>query len=312
MSAPWTGLEPVAWVLDEAPGVPSALVSTLVCLARHAGLDGRGAYPSIATLAGCTRKSEKQVRRDLQELLQVELIRLGDQGLVSHLRGDRRPTVYDLAMERKRGDVNDLPSVSPRRQREAGKSRARWAAHDERGDIDVPSGGTSMSERGDVGVQHGGTPTGVEESLEEALKNPLEEGDSSLRSSSARTSDFPEDWPTEEPEPDEPWEWKPEPGALGEARGEPFLVEPEPAVYGYSPAASAVGGVFKPFTDKRDLSSRLATLSRPKGRQRGQDPLPEPRGQPAHHDFVDGRTAGYCGLCDMPKSNARHQEKRSA
>lgn len=112
----WLSKPAVLWALDEAPGVPPELVSALVALARHAGLDGRGAHPSAATIAGQTRKSERQAKRDLKRLEELKLIMPGDTAIVAHIRADRRPKVYDLAMPR--GDTDDMSSdghgVTPR------------------------------------------------------------------------------------------------------------------------------------------------------------------------------------------------------
>lgn len=99
--------EAIRWALRDAPGVPPQCVSVLVGLAEHADKHGRGSFPSAATLAVYTRKSERQVRYDLLLLAGEKLIRAGDQTLARKLPHNRRPVVYDLAMER----VRDLPGV---------------------------------------------------------------------------------------------------------------------------------------------------------------------------------------------------------
>jgi hypothetical protein len=91
-------VEAISWVLHEAAGCPPRLVSTLIGLANHADPLGRGAYPGQGMLASYTRKSERQVRRDLAEAERLGLIRRGDQMLVAHIPADRRPVVWDLAM----------------------------------------------------------------------------------------------------------------------------------------------------------------------------------------------------------------------
>ncbi|GIH63987.1 hypothetical protein [Microbispora siamensis] len=98
----WLSLPGVLWAINAAPDVPASALATLIGLAKHTDENGLGAYPSKDHLAWYARKSPKQVKRDLEVLLQRDLIRLGDQNLTKHLRGDKRPTVYDLAMERKR------------------------------------------------------------------------------------------------------------------------------------------------------------------------------------------------------------------
>jgi hypothetical protein len=92
--------EAVGWVLKDAPGVPAQCVSVLIGLADHADKRGRGSYPSAATLAEYARKSERQVRYDLRLLTEAKLIRPGNQELVKKFPVNRRPVVYDLAMER--------------------------------------------------------------------------------------------------------------------------------------------------------------------------------------------------------------------
>jgi len=72
--------------------------STLYALANYAGPDGRHTYPSIDTLAHDAECSPATIRRDLRELTKAGWIRRGDQGHVAHIRGDRRPVVYDIAM----------------------------------------------------------------------------------------------------------------------------------------------------------------------------------------------------------------------
>lgn len=137
-------VEAISWVLNDAPDVPSQLVSTLIGIANHATPDGRNAYPSQARLAKYTRKSERQIRRDLGELAKRGLIRRGDQRIVEHLPQDRRPVVYDLSM-----DLDGGTSTSPR-----SSTSAR----------------TPVTERGDMGVRGGGTSTSAKPSLEPSVK----------------------------------------------------------------------------------------------------------------------------------------------
>lgn len=94
----YVGIRAVLWVFDEAPDVPPQLVSTLLGLARHADDAGRNAYPSQAVLARYTRKSTRQVKKDLAGLVDKGLIRVAaDQSAAASLRADRRPVVYELA-----------------------------------------------------------------------------------------------------------------------------------------------------------------------------------------------------------------------
>src|SRR6185437_5076812 len=47
------------------------------------------------------RKNARQIRRDLEQLEFIGLIRRGNQDLVNHLPADKRPVVWDLAIERR-------------------------------------------------------------------------------------------------------------------------------------------------------------------------------------------------------------------
>lgn len=86
----------------------------LLCLANYAGSDGRGAFPSAATLSEDTGLSERTVRLKLAELDQAGWIAEGNQAIAAAYidRRDRRPVVYDLQM--KRG-----ASAAPRKERGA-------------------------------------------------------------------------------------------------------------------------------------------------------------------------------------------------
>jgi hypothetical protein len=95
-------VQAITWVLEDAPDLPPHLVGTLLGLANHADRHGRGCYPGQATLAFYTRKADRAIRKDLVQLLGLELIRRGDQRLVQHIAADERPVVYDLALERTR------------------------------------------------------------------------------------------------------------------------------------------------------------------------------------------------------------------
>ena len=108
----WLSKPAVLWALHEAPDVPARLVSTLIAVAVYASADGRGAYPSAATIAAITRKSETQAKRDLAELEKRGLIAPGDGRTVKDIRADRRPNVYDLAMSR--GASGRTPQERPR------------------------------------------------------------------------------------------------------------------------------------------------------------------------------------------------------
>ncbi|WP_236189524.1 helix-turn-helix domain-containing protein [Pseudomonas pharyngis] len=74
----------------------------LLCLANYAGSDGRGAFPSAATLSEDTGLSERTVRLKLDELEKAGFITEGNQAIAAAYidRRDRRPVVYDLQMKR--------------------------------------------------------------------------------------------------------------------------------------------------------------------------------------------------------------------
>lgn len=98
---PWVGINAVHWAFRQAP-CPPELVVTLAAIATYAGEDGRGAYPSVATLAHDTGKSADQVSRDIKKLrgLAPPLLLLGDQGLsATKWPAGSRPVVYDLPLD---------------------------------------------------------------------------------------------------------------------------------------------------------------------------------------------------------------------
>lgn len=70
----------------------------LLAYANHARKDGAAAWPGKAAVADYAECDPKTVQRHLRKLEAAGHLRRGDQDLVSHLRADRRPTVYDVAM----------------------------------------------------------------------------------------------------------------------------------------------------------------------------------------------------------------------
>jgi hypothetical protein len=131
-------IQAITWALEDAPDVPPHLVSVLLGLANHADRNGRGSYPSQETLADYARKSPRQAKRDLDDLQERGLIRPGDQRFVLHVRPDRRPIVWDLALERVKS--RDDTHVTPPK----------------------PNGMTSTPPRGDTQGSNGVTPTSPE------------------------------------------------------------------------------------------------------------------------------------------------------
>jgi len=123
-------LEATNWVLNDATGLPSHAFAVLMGLANHANPEGKGAFTAQGTLGHYARKTDRQVRRDLQELEAIGLIRRGDQRLVAHLPRDKRPVVWDLAMERRMPDWH-FGKGDPEGTGEPGQEA-------ERPDVDVP------------------------------------------------------------------------------------------------------------------------------------------------------------------------------
>lgn len=155
--------EATKWVLESAPNLPPHLAMTLVALAWHADKEGRAAYPSQATLAGYTRKSERAVRKDLRELLELGLIRKGDGRAVEHLPADKRPTVYDVVTRLESGGNHS----SARKQ---GSARKRGPARND----SSSTGGTTVPVAGGTTVPPKVVPTElqVEPPVEPPLPSP--------------------------------------------------------------------------------------------------------------------------------------------
>jgi len=109
-------VEAISWALNLAP-VPagrggqssSACKFVLVGLANHAGPDGTGAFPSVATLVRYTGLSERTVRTCLDRLQAEDIIAPCDPDIVAARikRADRRPQGWDLNLSLVRGDLDD-------------------------------------------------------------------------------------------------------------------------------------------------------------------------------------------------------------
>lgn len=94
-------LEATVWALKKAPvpsGDPIAHL-VLIGLADHADVHGRDAFPSVSTLAEYARCSKRSVQNKLAVLEEAGVIWRGDQVAASRYPANRRPVVYDLAME---------------------------------------------------------------------------------------------------------------------------------------------------------------------------------------------------------------------
>jgi DNA-binding transcriptional ArsR family regulator len=106
-------LAAMLWALNDAPVDDPAKALILVAFADHAAADGTGCFPAISRVAARARVSPRTVQRHLREMLEAGLIRLGDQGLVSGLRADHRPVVYDLNLAVTWSSVTGCQSVAP-------------------------------------------------------------------------------------------------------------------------------------------------------------------------------------------------------
>lgn len=179
MSRRWFNAAAVEWAFWESPpDLPPGLAFTLAVVASFTGQDGRGAYPSAAMVAMVTRRSARQVRRDLDVLADKKLIIPGDRRAVRRLRADRRPAVWDLPHDareyigrhRKRGDT-----VSGRT---GGHGDTPSAA---RGDTSDTNGVTPATERGDMVspeefLKNSGTgaaPSATADAADTAPENPV-------------------------------------------------------------------------------------------------------------------------------------------
>ncbi|MGP7999530.1 MAG: helix-turn-helix domain-containing protein [Streptosporangiaceae bacterium] len=104
----------ISWALNLAPvpadrgGQPSSACKfVLVGLANHAGPDGTGAFPSVATLVRYTGLAERTVRTCLDRLQAEGIIQPCDPDIVAARikRADRRPQGWDLNLAMVRGDL---------------------------------------------------------------------------------------------------------------------------------------------------------------------------------------------------------------
>lgn len=109
-------VEAISWALNLAPvpadrgGQPSSACKfVLVGLANHAGPDGTGAFPSVATLVRYTGLSERTVRTCLDRLEAEGIIQACDPDIIAARikRADRRPKGWDLDLSLIRADLTD-------------------------------------------------------------------------------------------------------------------------------------------------------------------------------------------------------------
>jgi Helix-turn-helix domain len=135
-------VEAISWALNLAPvpadrgGQPSSACKFVpVGLANHAGPDGTGAFPSVATLVRYTGLSERTVRTCLDRLAAEGIISPCDPGIVAARikRADRRPQGWDLDLSLIRDDLTEADIVALGHQFPGLAARVEAAARTEAG-----------------------------------------------------------------------------------------------------------------------------------------------------------------------------------
>lgn len=92
-----------AWALYHAPIELDAIeFRLLTIIADNVDNEGRGFGKSVKTLIELYRApvSERTVRAKLAHMVELGVLREGDQRLVAYLPGNRRPKVYDIVMDK--------------------------------------------------------------------------------------------------------------------------------------------------------------------------------------------------------------------
>ena len=158
-------VEAISWALNLAPvpadhgGQPSSACKfVLVGLANHAGPDGTGAFPSVATLVRCTGFSERTVRSCLDRLEAEGSISQCDPDIVAARikRADRRPKGWDLDLSLVRADLTEGHMAALERQFPGLTARAGVAQCDPAGadcGVQPPHPGTEAVDSAVSGVQ---------------------------------------------------------------------------------------------------------------------------------------------------------------
>jgi hypothetical protein len=105
-------IKAIIWALQDAPVDDPTQALILCAMAETAHDDGTEARASQATYAKYARCSERTLRRHIKAMEETGVIIRGDQRLVEHLRPDRRPVVWNLAiwMNRTTGQT-DRPDI---------------------------------------------------------------------------------------------------------------------------------------------------------------------------------------------------------
>lgn len=164
----------MTWALEHAPVTDPTQVIILIALADRATDDGTGAWPSANWIADRARCSTRTVRRHLASMENAGVIRRGDQRSVAHLRIDRRPVVWDLAMEVRaehQAVEDDLPltrNTATRGDTLTPRQAGDQETAGQQGDNLSGRAGCQIV-RGDTGDQSGVTTVSYKPSLEPSL-----------------------------------------------------------------------------------------------------------------------------------------------
>lgn len=100
-------VQAMAWALTQQFITDPAARHVLLCLANYSNERGAAAFPSVDTLSRDTGLAERTIRYKLDALCEAGVIRRGNQAIAAAYinRHDRRPTVYDIAVERGAADA---------------------------------------------------------------------------------------------------------------------------------------------------------------------------------------------------------------
>jgi len=151
-------VEAISWALNVAPvpadrgGQPSSACKfVLVGLVNHAGPDGTGAFPSVATLVRYTGLSERTVRTCLDRLEAAAIISACDPDIVAARikRADRRPQGWDLSLSLVREDLDEAGAAALERRLPGWGGRsstARLANYGQSGEVQPLHPGPDGSE----------------------------------------------------------------------------------------------------------------------------------------------------------------------
>lgn len=160
----------MTWALEQRLVTEPTTRHVLLCLANYADKNGRGAFPSVASLTQDTGLSERTVRTHLRILESLGVIREGNRAVAYAWadRKDRVPMCYDIVMS----------SLKPALE-----------VAEERGEADAPrengTGGSSQQNGGQMTTERGAAaapnPSPNHQGTEEQLQREAESADGRLR-----------------------------------------------------------------------------------------------------------------------------------